>query len=136
MKFSRPRRPSHTIDMAPLIDVVFLLLIFFMLTSSFVPPGLPLELPRASSSASSNELAVVVSLDSEGRMTIDGEVVERSAFLPELTRALESRETSVVKFRGDRGIEYGDFVDLIDQARGVGVGQFQLIHEVGEQGER
>ncbi|MFZ9965065.1 MAG: ExbD/TolR family protein, partial [Terrimicrobiaceae bacterium] len=47
--FARPKRPTLSIDMAPLIDVVFLLLIFFMLTSSFVPPSVPLTLPQAAS---------------------------------------------------------------------------------------
>lgn len=133
MKFSRSRRPSHSIDMAPLIDVVFLLLIFFMLTSNFVPPSLPMQLPRASGGEPAISPAVVVSLDAEGQLSIDGEICERSGFVLELTKALAFKETSTVHFRGDREVAYGEFVDLIDRARGVGVGQFHLIHEVREE---
>ena len=82
--FSRPKRPTLSIDMAPLIDVVFLLLIFFMLTSSFMPPSVPLTLPQASSQASSQATAdsakVVVSLDAQGRISISETLVADGDF--------------------------------------------------------
>ena len=78
--FSRPKRPTLSIDMAPLIDVVFLLLIFFMLTSSFVPPSVPLTLPQAASDESSDAAKVIVSLDGEGRISIAETLVSDGEF--------------------------------------------------------
>lgn len=127
--FLRPRCPSHMIDMAPLIDVVFLLLVFFMLTSNFVPPALPLQLPKASGEDAASGVAVVVSLDTSGTLTVDGSPVAEAEFASALARALKDAGTSTVHFRGDRSIDYGAFVDLMDRARKSGVGQFHLVHE-------
>ena len=128
MMFRRPRRPTHTIDMAPLIDVVFLLLVFFMLTSSFTPPALPLDLPEVRSSAGSEPVVVVVSLDAAGGLAIDGSVVEESAFEVRLKEALVAAGTQTVHFRGDKNAVYGKFLGLMAKAKEAGAGQFHLVH--------
>lgn len=119
----------HTIDMAPLIDVVFLLLIFFMLTSSFVPPSLPLALPQASGEPGSPDIAVIVSMDAAGVLSIADQVVTPEEFEAKLTAALAEADTEIVHFRGDRESSYGRFVDLMDRAKSVGATRFHLIHD-------
>jgi biopolymer transport protein ExbD len=127
--FSRPKRPTLSIDMAPLIDVVFLLLIFFMLTSSFMPPTVPLALPQASSKESSDSAKVIVSLDGEGRISISETLVSEGEFENLLKIELQKNATSVVHFRGDKSVDYGIFLQLISRARAAGAQQFQLVHE-------
>ncbi|MFM8715241.1 MAG: ExbD/TolR family protein [Spartobacteria bacterium] len=127
--FSRPKRPTLSIDMAPLIDVVFLLLIFFMLTSSFMPPSVPLTLPQASSKDSSDSAKVIVSLDGEGRISISETPVADGEFEDLLKIELQKNATSVVHFRGDKSVDYGIFLQLMSRARSAGAQQFQLVHE-------
>ncbi len=127
--FSRPKRPTLSIDMAPLIDVVFLLLIFFMLTSSFVPPSVPLTLPQAASDESSDAAKVIVSLDGEGRISIAETLVPDVDFENLLKIELEKNATTMVHFRGDKTVDYGIFLQLMSRARGAGAQQFQLLHE-------
>ena len=127
--FSRPKRPTLSIDMAPLIDVVFLLLIFFMLTSSFMPPSLPLTLPQASSKDSSDAAKVIVSLDGEGRISIAETLVSDGEFESLLKIELQKNATSVVHFRGDKSVDYGIFLQFMSRARTAGAQQFQLLHE-------
>ncbi len=127
--FSRPKRPTLSIDMAPLIDVVFLLLIFFMLTSSFMPPSVPLTLPQASSKQSAEAAKVVVSLDGEGRVSISETLVPDDGFENLLKVELEKNATTVVHFRGDKTVDYGIFLQLMSRARAAGAQQFQLVHE-------
>jgi len=127
--FSRPKRPTLSIDMAPLIDVVFLLLIFFMLTSSFAPPSVPLALPQASSKDSADSPKVVVSLDGEGRISISETLVKDDEFENQLKAALQKNSTSTVHFRGDKTMDYGLFLRVMTRARAAGADQFQLIHE-------
>ena len=127
--FSRPKRPTLSIDMAPLIDVVFLLLIFFMLTSSFMPPSIPLTLPQASSKESSDSAKVIVSLDGEGRISISETLVQDVDFENLLKIELQKNATSVVHFRGDKSVDYGIFLQLMSRARAAGGQQFQLVHE-------
>ena len=127
--FSRPKRPTLSIDMAPLIDVVFLLLIFFMLTSSFMPPSVPLTLPQASSKGSAEAAKVVVSLDGEGRVSISETLVPDDDFENLLKIELEKNATTMVHFRGDKTVDYGVFLQLMSRARGAGAQQFQLVHD-------
>jgi biopolymer transport protein ExbD len=127
--FTRPKRPTLSIDMAPLIDVVFLLLIFFMLTSSFAPPAVPLTLPKAASGAPSETAKVVVSLDQAGGISISENPITESEFETSLRAALDQNATTTVHFRGDTSIDYGVFLKLISRARNAGASQFHLVHD-------
>jgi biopolymer transport protein ExbD len=128
MMFRRPRRAAHTIDMAPLIDVVFLLLVFFMLTSNFSPPSLPLELPQVRVEAVAEPQVVVVSLDAAGVLAIGGEVVEPDAFGTRLKEAMAAAASTTVHFRGDQSAGYGRFLSLMAEAKRAGAGSFHLVH--------
>ena len=127
--FTRPKRPTLSIDMAPLIDVVFLLLIFFMLTSSFAPPAVPLTLPKAATGAPSETAKVVVSLDQAGGISISENAITESEFETALRAALDQNATTTVHFRGDTSLDYGVFLKLISRARNAGASQFHLVHE-------
>jgi biopolymer transport protein ExbD len=127
--FTRPKRPTLSIDMAPLIDVVFLLLIFFMLTSSFAPPAVPLTLPKAASGTPSETAKVVVSLDQAGGISISEKSITESEFETALRAALDQNATTTVHFRGDTSIDYGVFLKLISRARNAGASQFHLVHD-------
>ena len=127
--FTRPKRPTHTIDMAPLIDVVFLLLIFFMLTSSFTQPSLPLKLPTASNKEVPPTEPIVISMDRDWQIMINGNAVLEATFGEQLSQLLQNHPTGSVSFRGDRELDYGKFVSLMDQARQAGARQFNIIHE-------
>lgn len=127
--FRRPKRASHSIDMAPLIDVVFLLLIFFMLTSSFTPPSLPLTLPKAKPAGEPPKPAPVVSIDREGRMALDGREVTLETLPGALQEALDGDERRAVHVRGDRGVDYGSVLELMTATRAAGATQINLIYE-------
>jgi biopolymer transport protein ExbD len=130
--FARPKRATLSIDMAPLIDVVFLLLIFFMLTSSFVPPSVPLTLPQAASGAPSEAAKVVVSLDANGGISISEKPIANSEFETALRAALDQNATATVHFRGDTSVDYGVFLKLISRARAAGASQFHLVHDAAK----
>lgn len=67
------------LDLTPMIDVVFLLLIFFLLTSIFSKPSIPLDLPRAESARQTGEPAVSVAVKRDGTILLDGAPVAREA---------------------------------------------------------
>jgi len=127
--FPRPRRPRLTLDMAPLVDVVFLLLVFFILTSSFLPPALPLDLPGTTNEEVAPSEPIVVSLDAAGAIALNGEVVAREDFSKRMGAALEENPNAAVHFRGDRTAEYGWFLQLMDESRQAGAQRLHLVHE-------
>lgn len=127
--FSRPKRLTTSIDMAPLIDVVFLLLIFFMLTSSFTLPSLQIKLPTAQGQADPTPETIMVTVDAQGSITLQGSPVSLALF-DEKLRALSQGQTDrKIHFRGDQKMNYGLFVELMDRARQIGIIQFNLVHD-------
>lgn len=127
--FARPKRLTTSIDMAPLIYVVFLLLIFFMLTSSFTLPSLQVKLPTAKGQTDTSPEVILVAVDAQGSITIQGSPVPLSQF-DETIRALsQGNSDRKIHFRGDQKMNYGLFVDLMDLARQIGIVQFNLVHD-------
>ncbi len=66
----RQRRPSIRMELSPLIDCIFQLLIFFMLSSTFLTPAIQLTLPSATAGTSQNELEIIVTLSEEGDVCV------------------------------------------------------------------
>ena len=78
MTFKRPRRAGHAavVELTPLIDVVFLLLIFFMASTTFLRESqLAIELPQAASAPASSAADVEVRVDAAGRYAINGRLL-------------------------------------------------------------
>ena len=76
MNFRQLRRPEVSINLTPLIDVVFLLLIFFMVSTSFSELTLlVVDLPQAEGTPASADTSVLLVVDVAGNMTLDGEPV-------------------------------------------------------------
>ena len=76
MNFRQLRRPEVSINLTPLIDVVFLLLIFFMVSTSFSEmTQLVVDLPEAEGSPATTDEALILTVDVAGNMTLNGESV-------------------------------------------------------------
>ena len=90
MNFRQLRRPEVSINLTPLIDVVFLLLIFFMVSTSFSElTQLVVDLPEAKGIPASADNTVLLVVDVQGNMTLDGEPVPNDA--NSLSAALRQR---------------------------------------------
>lgn len=80
MNFRQLRRPEVSINLTPLIDVVFLLLIFFMVSTSFSElTQLVVDLPQAEGAPASTNTTLLLVVDVEGNMTLDGAPVPNDA---------------------------------------------------------
>ena len=92
MNFRQLRRPEVSINLTPLIDVVFLLLIFFMVSTSFSElTQLVVDLPEAEGAPASTDTTLLLVVDVEGNMTLDGAPVSNDA--RGLSEALRQRLT-------------------------------------------
>ena len=80
MTFRQARRPEVSINLTPLIDAMFLLLIFFMVSTSFTDlTQLTVYLPKVRSASASDEVGLVVVIDSAGVITVGGDPVPNDA---------------------------------------------------------
>lgn len=125
------RRSRAGLNLTPLIDIVFLLLIFFMLTAHFVQEeSLDIELPEAESAAmDEDESLVEVILSPEGELRVDGRVVPPERLEETLRGALHAPGRKSVRLRGDTTARFGHAVSVIDAARKAGAESLDILTE-------
>ncbi|HCV43479.1 MAG TPA: biopolymer transporter ExbD [Bacteroidetes bacterium] len=148
------KRYGVLIDMTPLVDVAFLLLTFFMLTTQFKPPEeVTIELPSSNSQFKLPESDVItLSLSKDGRifMGLDSQLLRRRIFGPEnelkgsievpkdkLADMLVKARTANLKLRtvikGDKGTEYGVAEDVMDILQKTMITRFNLVTALEKQ---
>ncbi len=131
MQFEGRRRTGQVPNLTPLIDIVFLLLVFFMLTSHFVQEqALNIDLPVADSGeAVTEDSQLEVVLTPEGHLLIEDHIVEADSLEAVLHQHLEGRKDKLVRVRGDRGAPLGLAVTVLDAARKAGADGVDIVTE-------
>ena len=119
-------RRRVSLDISPLLDVVFLLLIFFLVTTTFMPDAsMELELPESTTATQSEVVPTMVTVGEDGGVQIDGDSVS----IEELERtvaALLPEEREKITVRADARVDYGVIVRIIDALRNAGVDALSL----------
>jgi biopolymer transport protein ExbD len=119
MEFDRRSRLRPRLSVAPLVDVVFLLLIFFLLTSSYEKSGaMQLDLPRAQSSRPVGDSAITLSLAADGSTRLNGRQVAGADLKAELELLLSADQA--VLLRADRAVAVAELVRVMDSVRQAG----------------
>jgi len=122
MKFQRRLQPSANSSFVPMVDVVFQLVIFFMVSSTFVvTPGIKLNLPQSSSSEPVTLTPLVVSVFSENRIYLNStryDLPEFRTAVSKLPQSAEQNKSIVVE--GDKSISYDLMVKILDVLRSNG----------------
>ena len=131
MQFEGARRSGQAPNLTPLIDIVFLLLVFFMLTAHFVrDQGLPIELPEAASAVSLEQKEPLeIAISSSGQVTISGEQILLELLVEKVSSLLSSRDEKRIVIRGDAGVSLGDSVKVIDAVRQAGASGVDIVTE-------
>lgn len=119
MRFSRPRIETAGSPLGPLLDVVLLLLIFFVVTSSFSNQALELALPSAESGRAQTRQGLVVAIDAAGAISIDGQATPREALRERLVAAKTAEQA--IELRADRATAHEHVVAVLDLAQASGV---------------
>ena len=110
------------IDITPLIDIVFILLIFLMVSSTFTEqPGIKVTLPSAQTAKSERIEELVLMIAYDGRIYLNGKAIDRNSLGKELKRSLEKTTNKTVILKADKKVAHGDVVKIIDLARKSGV---------------
>ncbi|MEN8169803.1 MAG: biopolymer transporter ExbD [Pseudomonadota bacterium] len=131
MQFEGRRRSGQMPNLTPLIDIVFLLLVFFMLTSHFVQDQtIDIDLPVADSGEAvdqDDQLELVI--NAEGRFVLDEHIVEAHNLESLLREKLEQRKDRNLRVRGDRNAPLGRAVTVLDAARKAGASGVDIVTE-------
>lgn len=121
MEFKGRSRIDFHLDMAPLIDVVFLLLVFFMLTSTFlIPESVDLSLPESRSADVLEQSPIAITLDQEGRLTLNGETILLKTLQERIKPLLENKPENSVTLKSDAGAKVQSLLKVMDEIRAAG----------------
>ncbi len=114
-----------SIELTPLIDMVFLLLIFFLVATTFhqTEREMKIALPFASSAAPISTLLreFVINVDAEGNIIVSGRTIDREDLRTMITDTVAVNPEQKVTVRGDRNTAYANIVRVLDACKGGGV---------------
>ncbi|MCX7038557.1 MAG: biopolymer transporter ExbD [Spirochaetes bacterium] len=127
MKLPRKWDDEGGIIMTPLIDMVFLTLIFFMVNATLsINPAIRIDLPRARTSLGALSEEIVVSVRADGNLYIGERLVSIEDFGLELRREMARVGKRSILLQGERTISYEKLMEVMDQAKLAGVGRISL----------
>ncbi|MBU1170983.1 MAG: biopolymer transporter ExbD [Proteobacteria bacterium] len=132
MLVHRKKRPRYAIQtpLTSLIDIVFMLLIYFLLTTNFmVEEGIKVKLPQAKASAPITREEITVYVDREGRAFINTKEFREDALFKELKTMIGGQKDRLVMVKADRLVELNRAVKVMDLAKAAGAERLCLATE-------
>jgi biopolymer transport protein ExbD/biopolymer transport protein TolR len=123
MQLRRKKRIESPPDITPMIDVVFLLLIFFMISTTFInTPGIKITLPEATSDEIKTEKTTIrLAISEKGEIYIDDEKVGMEALGNIFASAAKEAKESIVIISADENASHGTVVGVMDNAKNSGI---------------
>jgi biopolymer transport protein ExbD len=131
MKYTFLNRPKSSIDMTPLMDIIFLVLIFFMVGTTFeMNRSLKMNLPETlTAEGNLSENKILLEADIEGNIAVNGQKVDLAS-LSETILNLSPTETTEVYIMGDENVPYKTIVQIMDIVKILGLEQISLVTDI------
>jgi biopolymer transport protein ExbD len=132
MRFANARRAEPMIDVTPMIDIVFQLVLFFMVSTTFVSaPGIQVDLPRANAQLVITEQEDInIWVTADGAVFVDDEPVDLPGLRSRLDNAVRRDPSTLVVVKADAGVSHGRVVTVMDMARGLGLSRLAIATEL------
>ena len=132
----RGRSTEPQVDMTPMVDCVFLLLIFFMISTSFIEtPGLTIKLPEATKQTVTREpQEIKIYLDKEGNLFHKDQPLSIEQFKALLQQHAGAASQTTFLLLADREARHGRVVMLMDLAQSAGIGKLAIATEPRRKG--
>ncbi len=132
MKYRRSINESEEIseiNVSPLIDMVFILLIFFIVTTVFVEEtGVDVDKPQAASAVSLEKNSILLAVTSKGQVVYGGREIGVSGVRPLVKRMTQAEDMPVI-VQGDENANYGVVLQVVDEAKLGGANSVSLASE-------
>ena len=128
MKFTSPRRQELGIDVTPLIDIVFQLVLFFMISTTFDDsPRIDIELPESSSSNILRESQnIEIWIADGGKAFVDRVPIEDGDLRAQIQSGLDRNPGMMLIIKADKKVGHGRVVELLDLAQELGVKKLSI----------
>ena len=129
IRFPYKEKSTFKLDLIPMINVVFLLLIFFMLTSTTSLQIKKVELPTAKTAEKNSKEFLTITIDKNGSLELDGKAVTIDALPVHLEKKVDEKKNTVISIHADKAIEFELFGNVIELAKQAGAEDFMLATE-------
>ena len=119
--FSNLEEENIQINILPMIDVIFVILSFFIVSSLYLVrlETIPINLPNAETANQEKDIAIVVTLNLENKVFIDEKIIDISLFENLLRSKLKNNNNKKVVLRADKSIKYGKVISILDIMRKI-----------------
>lgn len=134
MQFERRKKSRQYLDVAPLVDVVFNLLLFFVITYNVAAdPAIRIRLPESAMADATAEEPLVITLTSEGNIIVGEHPVAITGISELLRLRIEATAETSVRIKADQEVAVGLLVRVVDEVKRSGCSGFSLVtaHKAG-----
>ena len=124
MIFKKRKSEEIDISIAPLIDIVFLLLIFFMVTSHFdIAAGVRIKLPKVSQKADDADTTkkIILVIDKSGQIFFKGDRVEQKSIKNLINKLVKEEGISKMIIQADKDVKHGRVIEIMDISKSAGI---------------
>ncbi len=129
----KARRPATELNMAPLIDMVFILLIFFLVTTSFVrETGVDINRPTAATAISKEKAGILVGISSDNRVFMEKREIDLRAVRANVERALAENPEGAVVIVADTMSNTGTIITVMDGCKLAGAKNVSIAARLSE----
>ena len=132
MNFSKHRTGKKPVFMIiPMIDIIFFLLVFFMMNSlqTVAQKALAVQLPQAQSASAPAQLPIIMTLDEEGHITIDNKPVSITESATIMKQHMQENANAAVVLQADKRTAHGQVVAVMDMLKSSGVTRLSIAAE-------
>lgn len=130
MKFETTRKPLSVFSLSSLTDIVFLLLVFFLLTSQFViQTGVKVKLPASKLNEQSIPTKLIVSITEDQKIYVGSEETDIVSVAIKLEKLKEIMTENNLVIRADKTVNIDLVIQVIDAAKAVGIDRFTIETE-------
>lgn len=130
MIFRKQEEEDYSLSMTPLIDMVFLLLIFFMVSTQLLDFSrrMDIQLPETKAGAADEKLMVfVLEITKERRIYLNGEEIRQEEIEPRVREANSQQPRKSAVIRADKGLPYGEVVEIMGMFQQVGIKDIGIV---------
>lgn len=120
------------VNLTPLMDLTFILLITFIITFPLLESGIPVSLPKAQGSPLEDQDRVMVTVDADGEWFWEERKVNGEALAAEARAIRDHQPDTLVLLRGDEGLSYGALIEVMQILKENGIQKISLVTQTGE----
>ena len=135
MRIQRRSIKKARIEIIPMIDTIFFLLVFFMISTLSMSQfkGMPVNLPKAASGQQAPAESAAITIDKDGRLFLNQQAIDKAALAEALSQQLAKNAEMLVVINADDGVQHGQVVEVMDIARGANVAKMAIAVKPKEQ---